>query len=126
MRKTASLLVAFVLSIVIVVPAAAIGAAIEPSSQSRSYGQTTTWGTAWGDSGPYDVTFRYGDGTSWIRTNTYLDSAGFSRAFYPCPWATTYYQNLYVKERPTGATINATANTYVTSVTGICPDGAES
>lgn len=124
-RRAVASIMAVLILVLATGPALAISAAVSPSYQSRAYGQTAIWGAGWGEHSPYDVTWKYGDGATWSRTNTTLVSQGFSRAFFPCPYAKTYYQNLWVKERPTGATISVNASTYVTSVS-YCPEGHES
>lgn len=124
MRYRGAALIAVVLILTLAGQTLAISAAVSPSYQTRAYGQTAIWGAAWGEQAPYDVTWKYGSGSNWSRLNTTLTSQGFSRAFYPCPYPKTYYQSLWVKERPTGATITATASTYVTSVS-YCPESAD-
>lgn len=125
MRRVFSLIIASVLVGLTATPALSISGAISPSYQSRAYGQTAIWGAAWGQTAPYDVTWRYGDGTTWTRTNTTLTSQGFSRAFTPCQYSKTYYQSLDVKERPTGATLRANASTYVSAKPPPCPFGSD-
>lgn len=126
MRRLIGLATAMILVAATATPVTAISGAISPSSQNRAYGQTATWGAAWGERAPYDITWRYGDGASWTRLGTSLTSQGFSRSFTPCPYAKRYYQSLDVKERSTGATFRATASTYVTSTGGPCPLSSDS
>lgn len=121
MRRLWSPIIAGGLIVIVATPALSISGSISPSTQNRSYGQTASWGAAWGERAPYDVTWRYGDGATWTRTDTTLTSQGFSRAFTPCQYPKTYYQTLDVKERPTGATFRATARTNVSAKPPPCP-----
>lgn len=91
-------------------PAFATTISLTPSSQSKAYGATATWGMAWGDSSPYMITFKYGDGVTYGPTSTTAGSRGFSHVFKPCTLA-SYTQTGSVVSA--GNTASATATTRV-------------
>lgn len=93
-------------------PAGAVSAALSPSSQSISSGDTASWGGAWGEDAPYRVRFSYGDGASWYRSSTYSTTQAWSRSFTTCS-GQSYNQLLEVRELDTGASISASAVTHV-------------
>lgn len=96
-------------------PATGATVSLQPPTQTVDSGQTASWGGAWGDTAPYDVTFAYGDGTVWQDTVTYT-SKGWSRTFVSCI-NTSYTQELNVVDGDS-TRASATAITYVKG--GIC------
>lgn len=98
-RRIAFLVAALAALLIIPVSgASASGAVISPASQSRNSGVAAVWGGAWGSSGPYEVTFDYGDGsTPWHTSSTTATSMGYSHAFYTCT-SRQYTQTLDARE----------------------------
>lgn len=75
----------------------AASAAITPSYQVRSHGQTASWALTWGGGAPYSVNFAYGDGGFWSPASSYSTLATVYRTWWPCS-STNYYQSLYVND----------------------------
>lgn len=109
MRIKRNLMVAATLCAMVVAGGAMSGAAfavtvsLTPTSQSLGHTETAIYGGAWGDTGPYNVTFSYGDGSpSWSVRGTSATSHGWSHASpEPCQ-TTTYSQQLHVQDHSGG------------------------
>ncbi|MHB8470177.1 MAG: hypothetical protein ACYDCH_10540 [Gaiellaceae bacterium] len=107
--------------LVAVASAYGIGATLDPGTQSVCSGCSASWGGAWSGVSPYNVTFSYGDGTSWTANGTTSTSHGWSDAFYTCT-GQTYNQHLHVQDH-NGSTADAYASTLV-SKGNICAPGS--
>lgn len=113
LAKLGSLAVAVsVAALTIAVPSAgAVTTSLTPGFQTVYTGSPATWGLAWGNSAPYNVTFTYGDGMSWSKSNTSSTSKGLSHTFSYCI-NTNRTQTLTVHESG-GGTGTATSTTRV-------------
>jgi len=91
---------------------AATSANISPHSQSRAYGQQSSWTATWGDVGPYNVVFHPDIANpglhEWARYGIWTTSYPHSMAFYPCT-TTTYTQELSVADKYGSALHRSTA-----------------
>lgn len=108
-----AVLVALVATAGLLTAATAYGvtASLTPDHQAVCSGCTASWGGAWGDVAPYDVTFHYGDGsTPWTYSGT-ATSHPWTHQFYTCT-GDTYQQHLHVQDH-TGATADAYVSTGV-------------
>lgn len=88
-----------------------VTASLTPDTQAVCSGCTASWGAAWGDIPNYNVTFYYGDGSTWTKSGISYTSKGFEDQFYTCT-GQTYQQHLHVQDH-TGATADAYVSTSV-------------